>query len=473
MSLEAPLYEIGTKDSKGTDAYKLKLATWVDTFQRDPNVKEAQVTTLGGKNPLDQGLIARLRLQAIWNNFSLNGSRIQIFQTLNGASSTNGLSPFYNNTLGIAGVIRLNSGDASGLKLTKNTTDIFTESTGTTSAWNTVHAGANSTLSNSSSGDCGNTATGAIVTGTGCQYIVQNRTRTDTKTSTRTWSLPGDYKDKVLRLSTQETTDTGNLLTPAINGGAAPTFKADEGLFLYNPNINLVLGPLYQPLILGTDGKNFSLEVARIPNKESIYKQIYTDYTGADSSYKGSTCNIYQCGNTLTLGGKDYQGSSATHSSISIGTVYSADAGKTLVADSSADAIGLSFGALQTTSVVTNTVTNTEVQYAQRAINNQIWRQNSKCTGSVFGNCTAVTNTNGTLTQWQYYNASNLVNSLNGWQNKPDDATLCSTSFGNGNSGCNNSSPASDSSSRTSCTGPEYSDAAPARSPPCGANRGR
>lgn len=105
-------------------------------------------------------------------------------------------------------------------------------------------------------------------------------------------------------MSTRETSDTGNLITPAINGGVAPTFDANEGVYLYNPNINLVLGTLYQPLVLGSDGKNFSLEIARIANKPEIYKQIYTDYSGADTSYKGSTCNVYQCGSQLTLGGK-------------------------------------------------------------------------------------------------------------------------------------------------------------------------
>jgi len=108
-------------------------------------------------------------------------------------------------------------------------------------------------------------------------------------------------------------------------------------------NTNLVLGSLYQPLILGSDGTNFSIELARIPNKESIYKKIYTDYTGADTSYTGSTCNVYNCGTSSITG---YQGSSATHSSISIGTVYSMDAGKTLLADKSAGAVGVSFNQL-------------------------------------------------------------------------------------------------------------------------------
>lgn len=94
--------------------------------------------------------------------------------------------------------------------------------------------------------------------------------------------------------------------------------------------------------MLGSDGKNFSLEIARIANKPEIYKQIYTDYSGADTSYKGSTCNVYQCGSQLTLGGKNYQGYNATHSSISIGTAYSEDGGKTLRASTDEGAVGIS-----------------------------------------------------------------------------------------------------------------------------------
>ncbi|MFH4095054.1 hypothetical protein WAI78_22635, partial [Acinetobacter baumannii] len=60
------------------------------------------------------------------------------------------------------------------------------------------------------------------------------------------------------------------------------------------------------------------------------------DYTGADTTYKGSTCNVYSCANP-------------THSSIAIGTVYSPDNGKTLLANTSEGAIGVSFGRLIST----------------------------------------------------------------------------------------------------------------------------
>lgn len=293
LALEAPLYEYtytnGTlatsPDSLGADAYRLKLGLWADAFVLDQTKGETDSALYnlgqmyGGAS--DATRANRLRLQAVWNDFSINGSRIQVFQTLNGATNNNGLSAFYNNTLGLAGVIRLNSGDSRGL---------------------------NSSSPNMS---------------------------------------------RVLRLSTQECgagnpngctagTAQGLLTTPALNATTAPVFDSTEGVYIYNLNSNLVLGSLYQPLILGTDGTNFSLELARIPNKADIYNKIYTDYDNpASTTYLGSTCNVYQCGASPIAG---YQGLSATHSSITIGsTLY--DPVKNLVtADKSATAVGVSFG---------------------------------------------------------------------------------------------------------------------------------
>ncbi|AZC10874.1 hypothetical protein DKE47_016380 [Acinetobacter nosocomialis] len=342
LALEAPLYEVGTRDTAGLDAYKLKLGLWSDIFVRNPNKINGATDQFnyGDSNGLiatstDASRANRLRLQGIWNNFSLNGSRLQLFQTLGGATSANGLSPFYNNTLGFAGVVRLNSGDASNLRAT------ITSNTPTTTVgpwvnrYSTQYTGAPSNSSPSS------------------DWLYRIRSQTTTVTSTGSWTAPTDSAmDNVLRLSTRESgTGQGNLITPAINGGLAPTFDANEGLYLYNPNINLVLGSLYQPLVLSSDGKNFSLELARIPNKPEIYKKIYTDYTGTDSTYLGSTCNVYQCGTNVTLGEKTYQGSSATHSSISIGSTVYNSTNNTLEAfkgNNTQDAVGISFGKLPT-----------------------------------------------------------------------------------------------------------------------------
>ncbi|MDM1762839.1 MULTISPECIES: hypothetical protein [unclassified Acinetobacter] len=154
----------------------------------------------------------------------------------------------------------------------------------------------------------------------------------------------GTSADKVLRISTREKTGTTkDLTTPAIDGGLAPGFEDTEGLYMYSPNINLVLGNIYQPLIIDTpDGKNLTLEVTRIPNQASVYKNIYTDYSGSDTSYKGSTCNVRSCGDVRTIAGTSYQGTNATHSSISIGKVGFDAANKNLsITDKSTSATGV------------------------------------------------------------------------------------------------------------------------------------
>lgn len=282
LTLEAPLYEttLPTTSAAGLDAYKLKLGFWADAFVLDPSKKEGDsaLYNLGAKTGESDATRAnRLRLQMIWNDFSINGSRLQVFQTLNGATNQNGMSAFYNNTLGIAGLIRLNSGDAANLRQTA-------------------------------------------------------------------------MNGKVLRISTQEIDNSSGLLnTPAVNAASlAPTFNANDGVFIYNLNANLVLGSLYQPLILGSDGTNFSIELTRIPNKAEIYNKIYTDYDNPNSTvYQGSTCNVYKCGSNGLSG---YQGTNATHSSITMGsTVYDA-AKNTLTAYKGVagtnDAVGISFGAI-------------------------------------------------------------------------------------------------------------------------------
>lgn len=273
LGVEAPLYNktLPATAAEGLSAYNLKLGLWTDIFVRDPKVIENMAATgtqfdLGGA-----GRANRLRLQAVWDGFSINGTNLKIFQTLGGASSTGGMSTTYNNTLGLAALVRLNS-NANG----------------------------------------------------------------------------------VLRLSTQETTDTGLLATPAINGGTAPTFGVNEGITINNLNVNLVLGSLYQPLVLGTDGRNITLELTRIPNKAAIYNRIYTDYANVNSTtYLGSTCSQFYCGNAvtgLTQSAADttalnnlYQGNNATHSSITMGTVNYAAASRTITADSTATAKGVTF----------------------------------------------------------------------------------------------------------------------------------
>lgn len=369
LAFEAPMLNkvipngsASTKD--GSAAYNLKLGMWADAFVRNPFAAENLTATGTQFNspamysttvPATLNRANRLRLQMVWDGFGINGSRLQMFQTLGGVGATEttqGLSVFANNTLGLAGVLRFNSGDTTGLRA--NVT-IGSESR-TEGNW--VQSGG------------GDASQQTQFNNETAQYRFNTRTVTDTQ-SNLTWSLPSG-RAKALRLSTQESTSPqSKLSTPAINGGDAPTFNATEGLHFYNPNINLVLGSLYQPLIIGTDGKNFNLELVAIPNKPEIYKKIYTDYRtlaqGKDISYLGSTCNVHQCGTDVSIGGENYQGYNATHSSISIGSTEYDAANNRLSAYKGVEAFGVSFGALAgRTASGTHTQVRNEVQFLQR-----------------------------------------------------------------------------------------------------------
>ncbi|NNP68505.1 hypothetical protein [Acinetobacter sp. Ac_5812] len=393
LNLEAPLYETGEKT--GVDAYNLKLALWADAFVLDQS--KPQTGSVNGHNSADKYKLGelfsstqtpaeaaagdranRLRLQAIANGFGVNGSNLQVFQTLGGSDNNNGMSAFYNKTLGLSGLIRLNSGDSQNFKAVynaNNPTRTYSVDGGTnysaTAGWRTY------TGAGTAKAGCGDAS--ASFDDANCQYRFRDRMIKDV-VSGASWNLPSGFQpgDKVLRLSTREssTSPQTNLSTPALNATSAPTFDANEGIYIYYPNINLVLGNLYQPVILGSDGRNFSLEIARIPNKPEIYKKIYTDYSGADTSYLGSTCNIYKCGDSTISG---YQGGSArtdyslnngtklaTHSSISIGTAYSPDGGNTLLAYSGVESMGIFFGTPVARTNISGTKTYNEVQYQQR-----------------------------------------------------------------------------------------------------------
>ena len=138
---------------------------------------------------------------------------------------------------------------------------------------------------------------------------------------------------KGIRISTAAKSDTldGTAVTPAIDGSLAPVFHDTEGLYLYSPNINLVLGNMYQPFVVGSEGNNIVLEVTRIPNVPEIYNKIYQNYEDGKGGYlgstafTGSTCNVVSCGTPLKANVNDsaamYQGRNATHSSIAMGTV--------------------------------------------------------------------------------------------------------------------------------------------------------
>ena len=89
-------------NSDAQSAYNLKMNMWLDAYQRDSNVAEVLNT--------ETGLSNRLRLNFAFDGFGINGSNLKVFSTLGGVGAGNinqGLDPSYNNTLGIAGLIRI------------------------------------------------------------------------------------------------------------------------------------------------------------------------------------------------------------------------------------------------------------------------------------------------------------------------------------------------------------------------------
>lgn len=458
LGLEAPLYRTAAITSLSVveqSAYNLKMAYWMDLAMRDSAVPESGYT----------GLSNRLRLAFAWDGFGINGSNLKIFQTLDGVTpamggtynatlkianpnnnlpATNtsftfnyGLNTSYNQTFGMAGLLRLNSRPTDTVRATVALNNIVREIIqldyypvrnyntvtqtraglyveGAVLATDTVVSGvgtmtaAAANATNSTAGidesyrpmtatslrgptvdpDAaslpanphplgtfpykdsypGNFLDGAVCTNSTAGNQSGNQqfgqclnnegftTRRFKARTTNTWTPP--LAKSVMRISTQELLSGifgGG--TPALGGGSGldnvPDFRPNaspEGIFIYDLNVNMVLGNLYQPLMLSTDGTNFSLELARIPNNANVYRSIYTRYSGPGgvgdgvATYAGSTCNIHQCGAAVTYGGVSYQGSSATHSSISIGsTIYNAGTNQ-LEAAKSSDAYGISFG---------------------------------------------------------------------------------------------------------------------------------
>lgn len=432
LALEAPLRKMvlpaaGTAESS---AYNLKLGLWTDIFQRDAAVPEI------GLN----GLSNRLRLAAVWDGFSINGSNLKVFQTLGGVTPSMGgtynatlkinnvptvktfnygMNTNYNNTFGVAGLVRLNSGatdtkrgTVSNQTVTREivqvdydpTTNTFFEN-GVLATGSTITS-AQANASNNTNGvrtsydpPTNATVSGSFYNGGMCttpkpnttggngqvgQCLNQNgfSTRRLRAKGTNDWTAP--TATSVFRISTQEITGgTYDSSTPAL-GGAVPNFQPNtsaDGIFLYDMNVNLVLGNLYQPLMLSTDGNNFSIELARIPNVQEVYRRIYTRYENIDPAasvdsgvtYLGSTCNIYQCGTSTVAG---YQGSSATHSSITIGSTNYDPATNKLSADKSIGAYGVSIGELKSG---TGLASSTQEDFTQ------VWLRSRGTSGSGWG----------------------------------------------------------------------------------------
>lgn len=499
LNLEAPLYktltagadyqDVGLLSDKEKSAYNLRMSLYADAFMRDANVAEG-VTESTAYN----GLSNQLRINAVWDGFSINGSNIKVFRTQDGVTTGGrvggipghevGLSKAYNNTLGVAATLRLNSGPTHNLRGSAQTTStgawvsykadkianwkdklsdadiaalkantfnptgggvidnkniIIADGTGTAASgtvlWNGAEAyrGNDLALANPNNPNykdvilsyvpLGNsqgnnridnqyTATDSGATlkpgtsGNTREWINRRVFLSDTKflpdaicgtpsgipadaghggnprhcltqegfriisaevASSTNWTLPADAKKSVLRINaeTMLSKDGGYALdTPAL-GGEAPEFddlSTSKGIFLYGLNANLVLGSLYQPLILDAKGGNFSIEVTRVPNSREVYRQIYTRYGDIDPaatvdsgvSYLGSTCNVYRCsadvnGNAvnISLGGSNYQANTATHGSITIGSTVYDPAKNQIFAYKGIESFGVSFGELK------------------------------------------------------------------------------------------------------------------------------
>lgn len=452
LQFEAPLLT-----NLNAENFNLKVGMWADAFVRDPSKPDkdsAQFHLNGATRPLSPTNSSpvdrenRLRLQAVMNGVGINGTNISLFQTLDGANTATGLGPnysYYNNTLGLAATLRINSGNASavrGASYTETiTSDNTVNNTGAVSGWVNLHGGWTTNISTlqsntgaavvggATSCNNGGSVTTELVGSAGCRYMVQTRYRDDSKTRTTsksfTWGTATGLNNRVLRFSTREASDSPNkdnvLYSPALvsTGATMPKFADSEGLYLYNPNVNLVLGSKWQPLILGVadDGKNFSIELTRIPNEPKVYKQIYTAYSGATgglspteiATYKGGTCSVYWCGDATR---------NATHSSITIGSTntYATDSLGTgyQTAYTGSDAIGVAFGDLMTmngqtlnntASTTGTTVRSYQAQWVEREVDSSVtWLYRQGCNGRFLGICTGTDEreNTGTILQWKY-----------------------------------------------------------------------
>ncbi len=310
IALEAPLAK-NNVDSDGQvvkdqSDNNLKLGFWTDIFAR-PVESNREINSITGAPEFNEKASDgyyeldtnyRLRTQFVANGLSLNGSQVRLFQTLgqkeeNPGTTTAQRSPDHFKTIGIAALLRMNTNDdAKGL--------VYQDEKGT-------------------------------------------QAQIDAAKLANRQNLHG----QAIRLSTAELEDDiiGTPVTPAlVQGALAPIFNPNEGLYLYSPNINLVLGNMNQPFVFGSEGNNIILEVTRIPNVPAIYNTIYQNYTNVnagkqivfedkvtgtvgpnlgDSVWQGSTCNVYSCGNEFMAnnGTSQYQGRNATHSSVAIGSV--------------------------------------------------------------------------------------------------------------------------------------------------------
>ena len=356
VELKAP--DFNTADYSSTSsavrsAYNLKAGFYADILKRNPASEDGDVGQF----------TERLRLNAVWDGFSINGSNLRLFQTLG-----NSPTAAYNNTLGINAMVRLNSGDGQNARA-------VIDRSGLTAKQLVASGGINLNNPNEDEGK-----------------EIKNLFRDvfAVQTGTTTWSAdPGS----VLSLgSAQFGTEVNNDLTTPATGGAAPIganrFNPAGALNLYNLNVNLPLGQLYQPLIIDNIDNNLVLEITRIPNIQNIYskryqqyaRNSYETYTGRGSvsfndsavNYTGSTCNFNTCQNSI--------GENATHGSITIGSTNYDPTTNQTSAYSGEEAYGISFGSLNDTTTTFDGTTAdnvgfyiSDLQYQRRTRNGRDW----------------------------------------------------------------------------------------------------
>lgn len=255
LALEAPEYQKAADTAfkaSSADAYNLKTVAWLDVMSRNGAVAGSTNDPTGATNQFRN----RLRLQVVQDGYSLNGTKLNIFQT----DDLTAINANYNRTLGIAAVVRLNSGDGGVLRLSTALKDLTTANAFEPNMITTP-------------------ATGGI------SPFVQG-------TSAENTFDP----------------DEGLFLT-----------NADINL----PLGQLFYQPLMIRSAAAADGvpNNLVVELARIPNTANVYNRFYTDYgvgqggTGASTAANilARNCSTLSCG-TLTT--------PATHGNVTIGNVF-------------------------------------------------------------------------------------------------------------------------------------------------------
>ena len=115
LRIEAPSYcftgaltaECSAADTgDALSAYNLRLGASVDLLLKSNTQTQGYGSSVGNALTGATGI----GLQAIWNGLSLNGTKVDIFQTpSNSSTGANGGDPSYNSTLGLRALVRLNT----------------------------------------------------------------------------------------------------------------------------------------------------------------------------------------------------------------------------------------------------------------------------------------------------------------------------------------------------------------------------